>query len=86
MTFLERWLEDPARRARLRRWSLMGLAAVALAEVVLPWISGRHSHFAFEDFPAFGALYGLISCIAIIVVSKFLGKLWLMRREDSHDT
>ena len=27
----------------------------------------------------------LISCVLIIVVSKLLGKLWLMRSEDYYD-
>ena len=44
-------------------------------------------HFRFEErIPAFGSLYGLASCVAIIVVSKFLGKKWLMRREDYYDS
>lgn len=43
-------------------------------------------HFSFEWFPVWGSLYGLASCVAIIVVSKFLGKVWLMRREDYYDS
>jgi len=43
-------------------------------------------HFWFEWIPAWGSLYGLASCVAIIVVSKFLGKAWLMRREDYYDS
>jgi hypothetical protein len=43
-------------------------------------------HFWFESIPAWGSLYGLVSCVAIIVVSKFLGKVWLMRREDYYDS
>ncbi len=43
-------------------------------------------HFWFEWIPAWGSLYGLASCVAIIVVSKFLGKVWLMRREDYYDS
>ena len=87
MNFLERQLEDPVRLARLKRWFYVGLAVVALAEIVLPRIfrSGE-SHFSFEDFPAWGSLYGLLSCVAIIVVSKLIGKLWLMRREDYYDS
>ena len=46
----------------------------------------EHHHFWFEKWiPAWGSLYGLASCVAIIVVSKFLGKVWLMRREDHYD-
>ncbi len=85
MNFLQRQLEDPLRFARLKRWFYAGLAVVALAEIVLPRIFHGESHFAFENFPAFGSLYGLISCVAIIVVSKLIGKLWLMRREDFYD-
>ena len=86
MNFLERQLEDPVRFARLKRWFYAGLAVVALAEIVLPRIFPvGESHFSFEAFPAWGSLYGLISCIAIIVVSKLIGKLWLMRREDYYD-
>jgi hypothetical protein len=43
-------------------------------------------HFWFERIPAWGSLYGFASCVAIIVVSKFLGKVWLMRREDYYDS
>ena len=89
MNFLERQLKDPVRFARIKRWFYVGLAAVALAEIVLPLVfRGDHdqSHFWFERLPAWGSLYGLISCVAIIVVSKFLGKVWLMRREDHYDS
>ena len=87
MNFLERQLEDPVRFARIKRWFYVGLAAVALAEVILPLIFyGDHSHFSFENFPAWGSLYGLASCVVIIVVSKLLGKVWLMRREDYYDS
>ena len=40
----------------------------------------------FEDLIAWGSLYGFVSCVAIIVVSKLIGKLWLMRREDYYDS
>ena len=86
MSFLERQLEDPVRFARLKRWFYVGLAVVAVAEIVLPRLfHGGESHFSFEDFPAWGSLYGLLSCVAIIIVSKIIGKLWLMRRENYYD-
>jgi hypothetical protein len=85
VSFLERQLEDPVRRARLRRYALAALLVVLLLEVVLQlMIRGEEPHFAFE-LPGFGSLYGLVSCVAIIVVSKLVGRVWLMRREDHHD-
>lgn len=87
MSFLERQLEDPDRFRRIKRWFYAALALVALAEIVLPRVfRGEGPHFSFESWPAFGSLYGLISCVAIIVVSKLLGKVWLMRREDYYDS
>ena len=72
--------------ARLKRWSYVSLAVVTLAEIVSSYIfGGSESHFFFEALPAWGSLYGLGSCVAIIVVSKLIGKLWLMRREDYYD-
>ena len=83
MNFLEKRLEDPVRFARIKRWFYIGLAAIAAAEIVLPLVfHGDEHHFSFEGFTAWGSLYGFVSCVAIILVSKLIGKLWLMRRED----
>ncbi len=87
MNFLERQMENPVRFARIKRWFYVSLAVVALAEIVLPIVfGGGHSHFSFESCPAWGSLYGFVSCVAIIVVSKLIGKAWLMRREDYYDS
>ena len=85
MSFLERHLEDPVRCARWQRWFYALLVAVAAAEILLPFSHAHSPHFWFERIPAWGSLYGLVSCMAIIVVSKFLGKVWLMRGEDYYD-
>ncbi len=87
MNFLERRKENSVRFVRVKRWFYVGLILVALAEIVLAIVfRGGHAHFSFESFPAWGSLYGLISCVAIIVVSKIIGKAWLMRREDYYDS
>ena len=71
----------------MKRWFYTGLAlaVLALSEVVARFFYTDRAHFSFEDLPAWGALYGLVSCVAIIVVSKLLGKLWLTRSEDYYD-
>ncbi len=87
MNFLERQLEHPVRFAWIKRSFCVGLALVALAETLLPFIlRGEHHHFSFESWPAFGSLYGLVSCVVIIIVSKILGRVWLMRRENYYDS
>lgn len=63
-----------------------GLAVLALGEIAAPrLLHTGPGHFWFEDLPAWGSAYGLVSCVAIIVVSKLLGKLWLSRPEDYYD-
>ena len=84
MNFLERQIEDPARLTRIKRCCYVVLAVIVLAEVVLPHVFHAEHHLAVESWPAFGSIYGLASCVAIIVVSKFLGKVWLMRKEDHY--
>lgn len=86
MSFLQRQLEDPVRLGKIKRWFYVGLAVVALAEIVLPFVFHEEHHFSFESWPAFGSIYGLVSCAVIIVVSKLIGKVWLMRREDYYDS
>ena len=87
MSFLERQLKDPVRFAWIKRFFYVGLALVALAEIVLPFlVHGEHHHFSFESWPAFGSFYGLFSCVVIVVASKILGKVWLMRRENYYDS
>ena len=63
------------------------LAVLALTEVIAPrFLYHDHAHFRFEDWPAFGALYGFFACVVIVVVSKLVGKLWLMRSENYYDS
>ena len=72
---------------KTKRWFYACLAAIAIGEVIVPrLLHSDHSHFWFEDLPAWGSIYGLISCVLIILVSKLLGKVWLMRREDYYDS
>ena len=87
MKFLAKHLEDPVRLTRMKRWFYGGLAVIALSEVAASRVFHvEPGHFWFEDLPAWGAIYGLISCVAIIVVSKLLGKLWLTRPENYYDS
>lgn len=63
------------------------LVMLALTEAAAPrFLYDEPAHFAFEDWPVFGSIYGFFACVAIILVSKLLGKLWLMRRGDYYDS
>ena len=86
MNFLERLLEDPVRLKGLKRSFYVALAAIALIEFAAPYLfHAEPAEFWVEDLPAWESIYGLISCVVIIIGSKLLGKLWLMRRENYYD-
>ena len=70
----------------MKRLFYAGLAVIALIEFAAPRLFHAESaEFWFEDLPAWESVYGLISCVVIIIGSKLLGKLWLMRRENYYD-
>jgi hypothetical protein len=86
VNIFEKILEDPEKSKWVRRAGLIFLVVVVVLEILVVHIFHLgHPHFRFERLPGFGSLYGLISCVLIIVVSKLLGKLWLMQREDYYD-
>lgn len=54
--------------------------------VVLDFFIERHHHiFFWEDIPGFSAVYGFISCVLIVVISKALGHYWLERSEGYYN-
>ena len=86
MMFLEKILEDPVRLKVLKRSFYVALAAIALIEVATPYLFHvEPAEFWFEDLPAWESIYGLISCVVIIIGSKLLGKVGLVRRENYYD-
>ena len=58
------------------------LVLLILADFIIP----RHEiHFFGDKIPGFWSLFGFISCVLIIVVSKWIGHHWLVRNEDYYD-
>ena len=53
--------------------------------VLLEFVVDKHAYFPFEEIPGFYIVYGFLSCVVIVAVSKGLGKLWLQRGEDYYD-
>ena len=83
MTWLSRWLDIMvANSANLRRYAIGILALLVLADALA---TKTYQRFPWDSLPGFGALYGFLSCVLIIVVAKALGKAFLYRREDYYD-
>lgn len=75
------WLDHPGnvRKLKIAFYIVLGL-------LVLPdfFVHKHVLFFPFEAWPGFYAVFGFVSCVAIILVSKLLG-FWLKRKEDYYD-
>ncbi len=86
MNIFEKILEIPDNFRIVKKIFYISLILIAIIEITVVYVFHLgHGHFWFENLPAFGTIFGFISCILIIVVSKFLGKKWLMKKEDYYD-
>ncbi|MBC7195697.1 MAG: hypothetical protein H5U39_00375 [Deferribacterales bacterium] len=45
----------------------------------------KHPHYGWENLFGSYGIYGFLSCVLIIVVSKMLGKFFLQKPEDYYD-
>lgn len=76
-------LEFLVRNSRtLRRISYGVLALLVVLDLLTP---SKYERFPWDGIGGFGAAYGFVACVLIIVVSKALGYALLYRSEDYYD-
>ncbi|MBF0471351.1 MAG: hypothetical protein HQL48_08250 [Gammaproteobacteria bacterium] len=72
--------DDPKNVDRLLRI----FYAICILLVVVDLFVHRHIVMAWENLPAFYALYGFIACVLLVVLAKLMRKV-VMRGEDYYD-
>jgi hypothetical protein len=73
----EHWL---ARESTIRR--LWVLFAILLAvTVLLDLVISHHAYFGLDGTFGFGAWFGFVSCVVLIIAAKALG--WALKRPDT---
>lgn len=80
---LEQILESPARMKKVRSIFYATLVLLVVADF---FAHRAHPIFPWDFIPGFSAVYGFVSCVLIIIVSKFIGHRGLMVRENFYDT
>lgn len=76
-------LETMVARRGLLRWLVLAVMALL---VIIDWVvPAAYERFPWDGIGGFAAVYGLVSCVLIIVVSKALGYALLYRKEDYYD-
>ena len=77
------FIGDPQNAAKNKRLLYIILVVVVIADFL---VNRHHAEYIWDKIPGWGAVYGFISCVLIIVVSKFFGHQGgLMKREDYYD-
>ncbi|QOC22158.1 hypothetical protein IC757_14215 [Wenzhouxiangella sp. AB-CW3] len=71
-----------ARGRALSYLMLIVMAALVVIDIIVP---APYTRFPWDGIGGFAALYGLLSCVLIIVIAKALGKGLLYREEDYYD-
>ncbi|HSN71356.1 MAG TPA: hypothetical protein VLT59_07595 [Steroidobacteraceae bacterium] len=76
----DHWLVRPTTIRRLWILAAIALAATVLAQLVFP-VKG---YFGIDGWFAFGAVFGFVACVAMVLFAKVLG-LVIKRPEDYYD-
>ena len=73
-------------RSRLRSVIFLCISVLVLL-VVTDWllVDKAGAHTASEHWFGFWSLFGFLSCVAIIFLSKWFGHLGIMKPEDYYD-
>jgi hypothetical protein len=74
----DHWLVRPA----TIRWLWVTFILVLTGLVVLDLVVAHHPHFELDGTFAFGAWYGFLSCVALVVLAKVLGAI--LKRPDTY--
>jgi uncharacterized membrane protein len=78
-----KFLEFLVSKTKTLRWIMFGILAVlVILDVIIP---AKYERFPWDGIGGFGAVYGFVSCVLIIVVSKALGYALLYRSEDYYN-
>lgn len=77
------WLAG--RRPLVLRLAAGALAVLVLLDAVPGVVDKEHAHTWVEHLPGFWALFGLIGCVLLVVLSKWFGHRGITKREDYYD-
>lgn len=78
----KRYLFDNPRNVKI----LLGcFYASLLVLLIIEVFVRKHPHFAWEAWPEFYAVYGLVACVVLVVAAKYILRPLVKRREDYYD-
>jgi hypothetical protein len=80
------YIGSPDNSAKLKKMLYISLVVIVISDIVVYVLHLKHAHYTWDNIPGWGAFYGFVSCVLIILVSKFIGKQGgVMKKEDYYD-
>lgn len=77
------YLGNPENSSKLKKMLYISLVVIVISDF---FVHREHAHYIWDKIPGWGAFYGFVSCVLIILVSKFIGKQGgVMKKEDYYD-
>ncbi|RJR17030.1 MAG: hypothetical protein C4581_08925 [Nitrospiraceae bacterium] len=64
---------------------LVSFYAILVILVSIDFFIPKHPHFAWEEWPQFFAVYGFVACVLLVLVSKYVLRPLVKRKEDYYD-
>lgn len=68
-----------------KKRNMLGYIALVVVFASDFFVHRAHAIYIWDKIPGWGAFYGFVSCVLIIIVSKFLGHHGIMKEEDYYD-
>ncbi len=71
----------------MKKWHWISLAFITLISLFIEFIflADHPKEHWWNYIPAFYILWGFAGCVGIIYISKWLGKLFLQKKENYYD-
>ena len=76
----KRWLDEPKNVWKVV-FALFALCAILIG---LDFVVEKHTHFLFEEWWGFYAVYGFVACVLLVLAAKVL-RFFVKRGEDYYD-
>ncbi len=64
---------------------LKAFFAACVALFAVDFAVAKHATMPWERWPGFYAVYGLVACVILVLVAKYVLRPIVMRREDYYD-
>lgn len=77
----KRWLDEPKNVNKIV-YTLYGVCVLLILVDFLPYKD--HPHYDFEHRVGFYGIFGLVSCVGLVLTAKVLRRI-VMRREEYYD-